>query len=57
MIACVFMCVKDDDGKIQVGFIYEHKCNHSDWSNPSVEDIRLVSCTTINLTISSYGVT
>jgi hypothetical protein len=57
MIVCVFMCVKDDDGKIQVGFVYEHTCNHSDWSNPFVEDTRLVSCTTINLTISSHGVT
>jgi hypothetical protein len=43
--------------EIQIGFVYEHICNHSDWSNPYVEHTRLANCTTINLTISSYGVT
>ena len=43
--------------KIHGILLWVHRWNHQDGRHPSVEGTRLVSCTTINLTISSLGVT
>ena len=37
--------------------LWSHRWNHRDGRHPSVEETHLVSCTTINLTISSHRVT
>ena len=55
MNAC---CLYIEMTKIIFGiYLWTHVCIHSNWSNPFTGDTLLVSCTMINLTISSHRVT
>jgi len=56
MSTCLICVIWDVRSPIGIS-LWSHRRNHQDGSYPSVEGTHLVSCTTINLTISSHRVT